>query len=83
LLGELSPGQALQGGGFAQVEQRIALPFVAQNVFGKIQLRAGKPLSTRHPAITQHRVVWATGLHPKVIPDRLPESVQIIDRSLP
>jgi hypothetical protein len=75
-----SAGQALlvvaDDGGKAR---RMGRRHMAQGLLRVVELGAGKPVRARHGVLGQHAGVGRGGLQIEVIPDALPESLQIGD----
>ena len=81
---QLRPGDLHRLGRFtARNDGRTLGAGIAENMFGVVQLGIRKPLRARHAAIGQHLRGVAIGLNVKVIPDRAPEAVEVIDRPVP
>jgi hypothetical protein len=57
--------------------RRMRRPHMAQHLLRVVGLRAGKPLRPRHHVLLQHRGVWRGRLQVEVVPDALPERVQL------
>ncbi len=63
--------------------RRVRRPHVPEHLLRVVGLRAGKPFGARHHVLLQHRGVRGGGLQVKVVPDALPEGVQLGDRPAP
>jgi hypothetical protein len=93
LAGEDRPGQPLQGDGFAGEQQRVpagplalpgpGAPLVPQDVLGVVEPGAREPLGAGHGAAAEHRGGRRGRPDAAVVPDGLPEAVQIGDRPPP
>ena len=83
-VGELRPGQAGQRRGLRLVVEGILPgPLVPQHVLGVVQPGAGEPVGTGHGPGAEDRRRRRRGLDAAVVPDRLPEAVQVGHRPAP
>ncbi len=81
---ELGPGQAGQRRGLRLVIQGVlARPFVTQNVLRVVQPGPGEPVGARHRPAAEHRRRRGRRLDAAVVPDRLPEAVEVGHRPAP
>jgi len=82
--GQLRPGQAGQRGGLRLVvEGVLAGPLVAQDVLCVVQPGAGEPLGAGHGPGPEDRGRRRRGLDAAVVPDGLPEAVEVGHRPVP
>jgi hypothetical protein len=81
---EVVPVQRRDRGALRGVVKRdLAGTLVAQHVLGVVEGGAGEPLSARHRAAAEDRGGRGAAEDAVVVPDRLPERVDVGDRPLP
>ena len=81
---QVGPGQARQRRGLRLVVQRVLAGLLApQHVLRVVQPGAGEPLGTGHGPAAEDRGRRRRGLDAAVVPDRLPEAVEIGHRPAP
>src|SRR5262249_16874467 len=68
----------------AQVQQHVtAGTLTPQHMLRIVETGTGKPFGARHAALPEHARVWGRGIDREVIPQRLPEPLQVLDRPAP
>ena len=81
---EVRPGQARESRGLRLVVQRVLVgPLAAQHVLRVVQPGPGEPVGTGHGPAAENRRRRGRGLDAAVIPDRLPEAVEVGHRPAP
>ncbi len=81
---ELFPGHGGERRALIEIHQRSGVgALISQGLLRIIQARAGKPFRARHVPVGEHAGVRGRGLHVEVIPHRLPELFELVDRPTP
>ena len=81
---EIRPGQPRERRALGLVVQRVlARLLAAQHVLGVVQPGPGEPVRARHGPAAEDRGRRRRGLDAAVVPDRLPEAVQVGHRPAP
>ena len=82
--GEFRPRHAGQRARFAQRQHGVgAGTLMAQNVLRVVEPRAGEPARAGHRPAFQHAARRRRGTHVEIVPDRLPEILDVGRRPLP
>ncbi len=81
---ELFPRHARERHALVEEHERVGVrPLVAQGMLRIVQPRAGKPFCARHAALGEHGAVRRRRLDPEIVPQRLPERLELFDRPTP
>lgn len=83
MAGQFGIGQLFALAVFADGDHRRMIVATAQQVFGKVQGSAGKPLGAGHLGVfDQYRARWRAELHVEELDDGLPEVRALVDAPL-